>query len=734
MGRKRKRPAVKRTQEVPTSIPEQEEPKERAAPNWRVRLAAFAVLIAAGPLFVVLLEFGLGLTGYGYPTDFFLRTQDGEAYITNSKFGWRFFPPAIARFPVVSSIPARKEPDTYRIFVLGGSAAMGIPDSGFSFGEMLREMLQQRYPGVRFQMINAAMTAINSHVVLPIASECARLEPDLFIVYVGNNEVVGPYGPGTVFARNAHRALIRAGIWFGSTKTSQLVQNAAALVHRPESAWGEWEGMEMFVDRLVPADDLRMEKVYEYYRENLADTCRVGLRAGADVIVATVATNLKDNPPFASLHRDGLSNADRARWQTLYDGARESSEAGEYATAVEQLSEAVAIDDRYADLHFLLAEYLLALDRPEEAREHFILARDLDALRFRADSRLNQVVRDVTADMATDGVRLVDIESAFERSDQSQYGIPGDELLYEHVHMNFSGNYLLARELLPTVEASLPSWITERSDGSVLATESEVADLLVYTDWDRFRLSLQMFQLMERPPFTGQLGYRQKMTFLERELDGMGEKWASPGAFLPIREKYLSALEREPEDLELRVRLANVLTNMGDLGGAAEQWRSLIGRVPGVARMHLELAQVLADDHRLPEALAEAREAVELDPYLSSARYGLASVLELLGRLDEASVEYEKVLQIDPAHAIAHNRLGLILQQRGDSDEAFAHFSEAVRLSPDFAEAHNNLGVALEMRGERGQAVEHFREALRLNPGFTDARENLDAVSPGSSW
>ena len=33
-----------------------------------------------------------------------------------------------------------------------------------------------------------------------IAADCARLEPDLFIVYEGNNEVIGPFGPAGVFA------------------------------------------------------------------------------------------------------------------------------------------------------------------------------------------------------------------------------------------------------------------------------------------------------------------------------------------------------------------------------------------------------------------------------------------------------------------------------------------------------------------------------------------------------
>ena len=56
------------------------------------------------------------------------------------------------------------------------------------------------------------MTAINSHVILPIARECARRDGDLWIIYMGNNEMVGPFGAGTVFgfARTGSMALVRA--------------------------------------------------------------------------------------------------------------------------------------------------------------------------------------------------------------------------------------------------------------------------------------------------------------------------------------------------------------------------------------------------------------------------------------------------------------------------------------------------------------------------------------------
>ena len=45
-------------------------------------------------------------------------------------------------------------------------------------------------------MINTAISAVNSHVMLPVAKACLEYDPDFLVVYMGNNEVAGPFGAG----------------------------------------------------------------------------------------------------------------------------------------------------------------------------------------------------------------------------------------------------------------------------------------------------------------------------------------------------------------------------------------------------------------------------------------------------------------------------------------------------------------------------------------------------------
>ncbi len=97
---------------------------------WLFRLIAITVIPAA-LLFAA--EISLRIGGYGYSASVLRRTAwKGEvAYCYNWQFGWRFWPPHISRRAEPYIFLAKKPKNTYRIFILGGSAAMGTPESAY---------------------------------------------------------------------------------------------------------------------------------------------------------------------------------------------------------------------------------------------------------------------------------------------------------------------------------------------------------------------------------------------------------------------------------------------------------------------------------------------------------------------------------------------------------------------------------------------------------------------------
>jgi tetratricopeptide (TPR) repeat protein len=462
-------------------------------------------------LLLGLLECVLRVLDYGYPSHYFVTgALDGEI-TNNSEFGWRFFNPAIARKPPVRiSFPADKPPGAYRIFVLGGSAAAGEPAPEFGFSRILDVMLRERYPELRFGVINTAFAAINSHVVFPIARDCARLHGDLFIVYVGNNEVIGPYGPGTVFDRfSGNLWLIRSSVWLRSTKIGQLLQSASQALFKtggPE----KWEALNMFVGNHVPADDPRLEKMYSHFRKNLGDICDVARKSGAKVILCTVATNTGDCAPFASAHRTSLSRADTAAWEELYNAGVALEAKGDWAEAAAKYKDAAAFDDQFADLHFRLGRCYEHLKEFDKGREELTLARDQDALRFRADTRINRIIRETAAGGASNGIHLLDAVQIFEEEDKAEHGAPGSELFWDHVHMNFAGNYLLASAIFEELARDPAAFSIEACHAVSPPPMEECEKALQLTDGNLDRIIDSILQREIKPPFTFQLNHDER--------------------------------------------------------------------------------------------------------------------------------------------------------------------------------------------------------------------------------
>ena len=165
-------------------------------------------------------------------------------------------------------------------------------------------------------------------------------------------------------------------------------------------------------------------------------------RSGVPVLACTVATNLKDCAPFASMHQLGLSPSELVHWQAAYDEGIARQTQGELAEAKASYEWASSIDNQYAELAFRRASCCLQLQQDTEAAKLFRQARDLDALQFRADGPINETIRRAAAAFQSRKVMLLDVEGLF--ATNSPHGSPGAEYFYEQVHLTPEGNYLLA--------------------------------------------------------------------------------------------------------------------------------------------------------------------------------------------------------------------------------------------------------------------------------------------------
>jgi tetratricopeptide (TPR) repeat protein len=528
-----------------------EVPVTQPSRTWRFWALRVAIAIVVPVLLLVVVEMGLRLFNVGYSTELTqpCTVQGRPANCYNLFFPAPFFPPGMIKTPEVYAIPVDKPKGTYRIFVLGESAAMGDPDPAYSFSRYLEVMLAQRFPTMNFEVFNTGSVAINSHVSLLIAKGLAKLKPDLVIIYSGNNEVVGPYGPGTVLSSSGMSLpVIRASIFLRSTRIGQLLTQAGAQKQ-------QWNGMEMFLDKQVPASSPLMKYAYANFDANLRDTIAASRDAGAHVIVSTVAANLKDCAPFASQHREGLNQDDLRKWSGLVEEGSRLESAGEYEQALKVYREASSIDDQYAELEFRIARCLEKMGDTQQAAQYFSRARDLDTLRFRADSRINDINRSATAM----GADVVDAAAIFAQN--SPDGVTGSELVYEHVHLTPSGNYLLAREMFRKIATQISGQAVKDDE---IPSEAECERLLAFTGYDRYRITNEMLQRLQRPPFTNQLNHAEQELRLSLVAQQPVEGPDATAA------EYRAAIAQRPNDRILHYNYGLFLYNFNRRAGAEQ--------------------------------------------------------------------------------------------------------------------------------------------------------------------
>ena len=467
------------------------------------RKLLFAAVLSLGVLALLLggLELGLRLVGYGHSPHFFRRakTADGQTVWRENRWALApFFPGALIRRPQPIRLPEKKAAGTYRIFILGSSAAMGDPEPSFSLARMLDVMLRAAYPTQRFEVVNAAVTAINSHVVRGIAAECARLEPDLFIVYEGNNEVIGPFGPTGVlapFLRND--SAIRATIWLKGTRTGQLISSLGSSRTPPD-----WGGMAMFLQQQIAADDPRLADVRGHFRANLAAIAAAALKAGANTFLCTVATNQRDFAPFMSANGEA---------EKIYQQGRQELAAGHDA----------------------------------EARDLLQRALDLDTLRFRTDSKLNQVIRDLGG-VGTPGLAVVDVAGAL--AARSAHGIIGDEFVYEHVHLTLRGTYEAALALWPRLTAELARRKVINNPVPASLSYEDVSLRLGSNIHEQTMIALELVSRFSKPPFTGQSDSAARSATWKRRAGTGQDLLGRTDATAALREIGRRALALSPDD------------------------------------------------------------------------------------------------------------------------------------------------------------------------------------------
>ena len=471
-----------------------------------------------------------------------------------------------------------KPPETVRIFVYGGSAAQGMPpDPAYAFWRILGVMLEEGFPDTKIELSCQAMAATDSFCHYACASAATALQPDFFVLYAGNNEITGEWGSkmGDESGKLGDRVWpIRLSNYMKTWRLWQ-VKDMLAQMLKPLIAPEEELTTEMLVEMMRVRDSAspNIEAIYQRFKRNVSDIAGCAEDSGAELILCTVGTNLRNWEPFLAAHSDGLPDSAKAAWQAHYDQGMADLAANRPEAALPHFEACVEIDPAHANGHFQLGRCRLAAGEVGPALASFKAARDADCMPSRANSRINETIRTIAAEH--ESVCLADVETAMEEA--SEAGVPGWDFYYDCMHGNFKGNYVIAATVYKELASRLVSrgLVAEHTPPSP-PDRATCARALGLTK----EVELELLDSMANGFLKGvreALGTPWCVEEEEATRKELQAEIGAQGTRDPV-EVFREFVEQRPRDHVLRARLIRGLLAEGDASGAlheAERFREL---------------------------------------------------------------------------------------------------------------------------------------------------------------
>ena len=391
------------------------------------------ILISLPLLLIAALEGAVRLLGLvpSYPV--FVPHPAAPQYLTMRPDVIRRYFPAGAEIPNVTVEPhyflKDKPKNGIRIFVQGGSTAAGYPYGlGASIASMLENRLRHSWPAKPVEVVNTALSAVNSYTLLDVADDIIAQQPDAVLIYAGHNEFVGIMGVGSNYRLAESPAATAVYLQLKQLHLYKLLEQM--LVSKPAAAANSQEKRTL-MSKMAAAQPIALDSpVYQagmaQFQRNMSSLLSKYRKAGIPVYLATVGSNIADQPPFQS--------ADLTPEQLKSLSALQRGDPSQFA-----LLAAEAKTQQQAMLSYQLGQWLRQQQRGAEAQEWLSLARDFDTLRFRAPQEINRQIKGFVDNKT---VWLVDAEQALR--DHSPDGLIGRQLMLEHLHPNLPGYFVIA--------------------------------------------------------------------------------------------------------------------------------------------------------------------------------------------------------------------------------------------------------------------------------------------------
>ncbi len=288
--------------------------------------------------------------------------------------------------------PIKKPKGSYRIFFLGGSSVNYV---NYELPGLAARIKEKFFPKIQnVEIINCGGLSYGTHRLVLIAREVANYEPDLALIYSGHNEFeeieqlhlakIKTTKLQKIIYKSAFMRFIRDRVAQFQIAKLEAEHNRRLLAQSLPDASKGW------LHKFTPEEIKERMKKYD---ENLREIINTFREKGADVIIATVPSNLV---------KPSLTGESAEKYQKVLNLINN----GKYEEA------------------YKLGKEILKNTSP----------------RHQSSDLENEIIHNIAKELL---VPLADVYEAVRKSEP--HGIPGETLFNDHCHLNPEGNKIMIK-------------------------------------------------------------------------------------------------------------------------------------------------------------------------------------------------------------------------------------------------------------------------------------------------
>lgn len=592
------------------------------------------ILILIPILFFVLLEFSLRIFNYGFDNRQWIPAADGELFL-NPEITKRYFY-TVQRVPHSNGdlFDEVKKKNAFRVFVLGESSAAGYPFLPLgSFSHYLSDRLKLVYPSSKIEVVNLGLTAVNSFTLRDLFPGVLDQQPDLILIYTGHNEYYGALGVGSMESLGTSREMVNFLLYLNKFKTAILIRNIIRgilkLFSGDEGASGTLMSR-MAKDQFIEYESDTYRKGIEQFEGNMEDILVMAKEKNVPVVLSTLVSNLKDQPPFVSIKSEKYPPAG-----TIFKQAELSLNSGNI----------------------------------EAADSLFRFAKDLDGLRFRAPEELNIKIKSLCGRF---NLPLVDADSAF--AFVSSGNIVGNNLMTDHLHPTLRGYQIIGKLFF------------DKMKESNLVPFSEPAKL---SDTEQDSIVLSNFKFTKLDSVMAE----DKIKFLKNDWPFVTNENKIPDGVLLSKKGIIDSLavlvlENRISWEKAHRTLAAYYLSRKDINSFLQEMDALIAQYPFVVEYYDYVTNVLIGIKEYEKAYRYLKAGYEIKPNAFKTKW-LGTINLYNNRLDSAEKYFKESLEFEDNDAQLWYNLAGVYVRRKNYKAALERVNKALALNPGYAEAIN---------------------------------------------